>query len=67
MESDQLTQTIPRSSCLRNDIVETAVESIQTAADVGDHIEEQTIPLAHLQRELPAEQEDRQADDYQQR
>lgn len=67
MKSDQLPQTIPRSSRLRNDVVETTVESIQTAADVGDHIEEQTIPLARLQREFPAEQEDRQADDYQQR
>lgn len=67
MERDQLPQAIPRGSRLGDDVVETAVESVQAAADVGDHIEEQTVPLARLQRELPAEQKDRQADDYQQR
>lgn len=48
MERDQLPQTIPRGSRLRDDVIETNVQSVQTAADVGDHVEEQTIPLARF-------------------
>lgn len=67
MKSDQVSQAIPRGSGSRDDVVQAAVESVQAAADVGDHVQEKTVPLASLQGELPAEQEDRQADDHQQR
>lgn len=65
MERDQSQQAIPRNSRLRGDVVEAAVKSIQVAANVSDHVEEQTVPSARLQRKLPAEQEGRQADDRQ--
>lgn len=59
MKSDQVPQAVSRGSGLGGDVVETAVESVQATADVGDHVEEQAVPLPRLQRELPAEQEDR--------
>lgn len=67
MERDQSQQAISRNSRLRGDVVEAAIKSIQVAANVSDHVEKQTVPSARLQRELPAEQESRQADDRQHR
>lgn len=63
MNDDQLPQTIPCDLRLRDDVVKTAVQPIQAAANVGDNVEQQTVPSARLQRMPPAEQETRQTDD----
>lgn len=55
MERDQLPQAVPRDPGLRGNIVEAAVQSIQVATDVRDHVEQQAVPLACLQRQPPAD------------
>lgn len=67
MKRDQLLQAIARDSRPREDIVETALQSFQVAADVGDRVEEEAVPSARLQRETSTYEEDRQANHQQRR
>lgn len=65
VKRDQLPQAVPRDPRLRGDVVEPGVQSVQVVANIGDHVEEQAVPSARLHRQLPAEQEGRQADNHQ--
>lgn len=65
MERDQLPQAIPCGPRLHSDVVKSGIESVQVAANIGDHVEEQAVPPARLHDESPAEQEGRHADNHQ--